>query len=41
MGCLTGRDLSDYDYMSVGKDGFVLISVKPMASSTRLMNDMI
>jgi hypothetical protein len=41
MGCLTGRDLSDYDYMSVGKDGFVLISVKPMTSSTRLMNDMI
>jgi hypothetical protein len=41
MGCLTRRDLSDYDYMSVGKDGFVLICVKPMTSSTRLMNDVI
>jgi hypothetical protein len=26
--CLTGRDLSDYDYVSVGKGGFVLVNVK-------------
>jgi hypothetical protein len=41
MGCLTGWDLSDYDYVGVGKDGFVLISVKPMTNSTWLMNDVI
>jgi hypothetical protein len=29
MKCLTGRDMSGYDYVSVGKDGFVPISVKP------------
>jgi hypothetical protein len=28
MKCLTGRDMSGYDYVSVGKDGFVPISVK-------------
>src|SRR4051812_31498329 len=27
MACLTGRDLSDYDYVSIGKDGFVPINV--------------
>jgi hypothetical protein len=34
MGCLTGRDLFEYDYVSVGKDGFVPISVKLMTSVT-------
>ena len=29
MQCLTGRDLSDYDYISIGKNGFVPINVKP------------
>jgi hypothetical protein len=28
--CLTGRDLTDYDYISMGRDGFVLVNVKPM-----------
>jgi hypothetical protein len=27
MQCLTGRDLTNYDFVSVGKDGFVPISV--------------
>jgi hypothetical protein len=27
MQCLTGRDLSDYDYISIGKNGFVPINV--------------
>jgi hypothetical protein len=26
--CLTGRDLSEFDYVSVGQDGFVPVSVK-------------
>jgi hypothetical protein len=26
----TGRDLSEFDYVSVGQDGFVSVSVKPM-----------
>jgi hypothetical protein len=29
--CLTGRDLMDYDYISMGRDGFVPVNVKPMA----------
>jgi hypothetical protein len=28
--CLTGRDLSEFDYVSVGQDGFQPVSVKPM-----------
>jgi hypothetical protein len=28
--CLMGRDLSEFDYVSVGQDGFVPISMKPM-----------
>jgi hypothetical protein len=35
MECLTGCDLTDYDFMSVGKDGFVAISVKPMTEVTQ------
>jgi hypothetical protein len=27
MMCLTGTDLMGYDYVSIGKDGFVLISL--------------
>jgi hypothetical protein len=41
MSCLTGRDLMDYDYVSVGKDGFVPISVKPTMNVTRLDNNMV
>jgi hypothetical protein len=29
MECLSGKDLMGYDYISVDKDGFILISVKP------------
>jgi hypothetical protein len=36
MECLTGQDLTEYDYISVSKDGFVPIIVKPMMSETRL-----
>ena len=28
MQCLTGRDLSDYDYVAIGRDGFVPIKVQ-------------
>jgi hypothetical protein len=38
MRCLTGRDLSEYDYVSISRDGFVPISVKPTRSMTRLNN---
>jgi hypothetical protein len=41
MSCLMGCDLTDYDYVSVGKDGFVPISVKPITSMTRLSGDML
>jgi hypothetical protein len=27
--CLLGRDLSDYDYVSIGQHGFVTVNVKP------------
>jgi hypothetical protein len=36
--CLTGRDLFEDDYVSIGRDGFVPISVKAMRSMTRLNN---
>jgi hypothetical protein len=41
MKCLTSRDLSRFDYVSVGKDGFVLISVKPAIGVTRLAHDFV
>jgi hypothetical protein len=41
MKCLTDRDLSGYDYVSVGKDGFVLISVKSAIGVTRLAHDLV
>jgi hypothetical protein len=28
--CLTRRDLSDYDYVSIGHNGFIPVNVKPM-----------
>jgi hypothetical protein len=28
--CLSGLDLSDYDFLSVSKDGFVPVHVKPV-----------
>jgi hypothetical protein len=41
MKCLTDRDLLGYDYVSVGKDGFVPISVKPVIGATRLAHDIV
>jgi hypothetical protein len=40
MECLSGKDLMGYDYISVSKDGFVPISVKPAISATRLAHDL-
>jgi hypothetical protein len=28
--CLMGRDLSDYDYISICHDGFVPVNIKPV-----------
>jgi hypothetical protein len=39
MGCLIGRDLTEYDYVSVSESVFIPISVKPMISMTRLSGD--
>jgi hypothetical protein len=33
--------LMGYDYVSIGKDGFVLISVKPTIGVTRLAHDLV
>jgi hypothetical protein len=40
MECLSSKDLTGYDYISVGKDGFVPISVKPAIGTTRLAHDL-
>jgi hypothetical protein len=39
MECLSGKDLMEYDYISVGKDRFVPISVKPVIGATQLAHD--
>jgi hypothetical protein len=39
MECLSGKDMIGYDYISVGKDGFVPISVKPVIGATWLAHD--
>jgi hypothetical protein len=41
MKCLTGMDLTGYDYVSISKDGFVPISVKPAIGVTRLAHDLV
>jgi hypothetical protein len=41
MKCLTGRDLLGYDYVSVSKDRFVPISVKPAIGATRLAHNLV
>jgi hypothetical protein len=41
MKCLTGRDLMGYDYVSIGKDGLVLITVKLAIGVTRLAHDLV
>jgi hypothetical protein len=28
--CLTGHDLSEFDYASLGSNGFVPVNIKPM-----------
>jgi hypothetical protein len=40
MECLSGKDLTGYDYISVGKDRFVPISIKPAIGATRLAHDL-
>jgi hypothetical protein len=40
MECLSSKDMMGYDYISVGKDGFVPISVKPAIGVTRLAHDL-
>jgi hypothetical protein len=40
MECLSDKDMMGYDYISVGKDGFVPISVKPVISVTWLAHDL-
>jgi hypothetical protein len=40
MECLSGKDLMRYGYISVGKDEFVLICVKPAIGATRLAHDL-
>jgi hypothetical protein len=39
MECLSSKDLMGYDYISVGKDGSVLISVKLAIGATQLAHD--
>jgi hypothetical protein len=41
MKCLTGKDLMGYDYVSIGKDVFIPISVKPAIGATRLAHDLV
>jgi hypothetical protein len=39
MECLTGWDFTQYDHVSVSRDGFVLISVMPTTTEARLINE--
>jgi hypothetical protein len=41
MSCLTGRDQTEYDYVSVGRVGFIPISVKPTMNMTRFTDGMV
>jgi hypothetical protein len=41
MKCLNGTEFTGYDYMSIGKDGFVPISVKSVIGATRLAHDLV
>jgi hypothetical protein len=41
MKCLMGRNLTEYDYVSVNVGGFIPISGRPMMSTTHLTNDII
>jgi hypothetical protein len=35
--CLSGQDISDSDFVSVSKDGFILISIKPVDDRLNLI----
>jgi hypothetical protein len=37
---LSSKDLMGYDYISIDRDGFVSISVKPAINATRLAHDL-
>jgi hypothetical protein len=37
---LSSKDLMGYDYISIGKDGFIPISVKPAIGVTQLAHDL-
>jgi hypothetical protein len=41
MKCLTGRDLTFYNYLSISKDGFVPISGKSVIGATWLAHDLV
>jgi hypothetical protein len=41
MNCLTGTNLTGYNYVSIGKDEFVPISVKPVIGVTQLAHDLV
>jgi hypothetical protein len=41
IGCLTGWDITDYDYMIVSRDMFILIRIKSTTSVTRLTSDVV
>jgi hypothetical protein len=41
MNCLTSIDMTGYGYMSIDKDGFMPISVKPAIGATRLAHDLV
>jgi hypothetical protein len=40
MECLSSKDLMWYDYISIGKDGFVPIGVKLEIGATQLAHDL-
>jgi hypothetical protein len=35
--CLSGQDISDYDFVSVSKDGFIPVSIKPVDDRLNLI----
>jgi hypothetical protein len=35
--CLSGQDISDYDFVSVSKDSFIPVSVKPVDDRLNLI----
>jgi hypothetical protein len=37
--CLSGRDLSEYDYISVGKDGLIPVNIKPTFISANMSQE--